>query len=62
MSRRRSQGVNTDRCGVSCYCVQVSFWRQAQATVPVLALRSANELEGLEGVIVLFDLRQVRRH
>lgn len=40
-------------------CVQVSFWRQAQATVPVLALRSAGELEGVEGIVVVFDLRQV---
>ncbi|CAN0440984.1 unnamed protein product, partial [Laminaria digitata] len=34
----------------------VSLWRQAQA-VSVLALRSA-EVEGLEGIIVVFDLRQ----
>ena len=32
-------------------------WRQAQA-VSVLALRSA-EVEGLEGIIVVFDLHQV---
>lgn len=48
-------GVNT---GV--VFVQASFWRQAQATVPILALRSADKLEGLEGIIALFDLRQVR--
>ncbi|CBJ28531.1 IRC6, uncharacterised protein interacting with AP adaptor complexes [Ectocarpus siliculosus] len=36
----------------------ISFWRQAQAAVPVLALRSAEQLEGLEGIIVVFDLRQ----
>eukprot|EP00903_Cladosiphon_okamuranus_P017799 g16382.t1 len=40
------------------YNAQVAFWRQAQATVPVLALRSADKLEGLEGIIVLFDLSQ----
>ncbi|CAN0058489.1 unnamed protein product, partial [Ectocarpus sp. 8 AP-2014] len=40
------------------YNAQISFWRQAQAAVPVLALRSAEKLEGLEGIIVVFDLRQ----
>ncbi|CAN0365451.1 unnamed protein product [Ectocarpus sp. 12 AP-2014] len=40
------------------YNAQISFWRQAQAAVPVLALRSAEQLEGLEGIIVVFDLRQ----
>lgn len=39
--------------------VQVALWRQVQATVPVLALRSADKLQGVEGIIVLFDLRQV---
>lgn len=38
---------------------QVSLWRQAQKAVPVLALRSAEELAGLEGIIVVIDLRQV---
>lgn len=42
------------------YHEQVSFWRQAQASVPVLALRSTEQLEGLEGIIVVIDLRQVR--
>lgn len=38
---------------------KVTFWRQAQ-TIPILALRSV-ELEGLEGIIVVFDLGQVGR-
>ncbi|CAM9658831.1 unnamed protein product [Scytosiphon promiscuus] len=40
------------------YNAEVSLWRQAQASVPVLALRSAEELGGLEGIIVVIDLRQ----
>lgn len=45
--------------GAVLFLRQISFWRQAQAAVPVLALRSAEQLEGLEGIIAVFDLRQV---
>lgn len=37
---------------------QVEFWRQVKP-MPVLALRCA-QLEGLEGIIVMFDLSEVR--
>lgn len=38
---------------------QVTLWRQAQEGMSILALRSV-ELEGLEGIIIVFDLGQVR--